>query len=98
MSFPLSYKPDGYAVLERLRRLYVQRAQDMILASMEIPSPALQEMAAMHPAGFCEYPDPRERARFWDARFLEKLHVHDDSIGSEEHTSELQSPTNIVCR
>ncbi len=82
MSFPLSYKPDGYAVLDRLRRLYEGRDQDIILATMEIPSAALQEMAVRHPAGFCEYPDPRERAGFWDARFRERIGVHDDSIPS----------------
>jgi hypothetical protein len=82
MSFPLSYKPDGFDVLERLRRLYEQRDQSIILASMELPSAALKEMALTHPAGFCEYPDPRERARFWDARFREKLGVRDDSIPS----------------
>jgi len=82
MSFPLKYKPDGYDVLERLRRLYDDRDQSIILASMEIPSPALKEMAVKHPPGFCEYPDPRERALFWDARFREKLGVCDDSIPS----------------
>jgi hypothetical protein len=82
MSFPLSYKPDGYDVLERLRRLYDQRDQSIILASMEIPSPTLEEMATQHPAGFCEYPDPRERARFWDARLYEKIKVRDDTIPS----------------
>jgi hypothetical protein len=69
-------------VLERLRRLYEDRDQAIILATMEIPSAALQEMAVRHPAGFCEYPDPRERARFWDARFRERIGVHDDSIPS----------------
>jgi hypothetical protein len=82
MSFPFSYKPDGYAVLERLRRLYDERDQSIILASMEIPSAALKGMAITHPAGFCEYPSPRERASFWDARFLEKIDVRDDSIPS----------------
>ncbi|GAB4527051.1 MAG: hypothetical protein Kow0063_01960 [Anaerolineae bacterium] len=82
MSFPLSYKPDGYDVLDRLRRLYDERDPEIVLASMELPSAALKEMAIRHPAGFCEYPDPRERARFWDARFLEKIDVHDDSIPS----------------
>ena len=82
MSFPLSYKPDGYHVLERLRRLYEQRDQSIILASMELPSPALEDEAMKHPAGFCEYPDPLQRARFWDARFLEKIAVYDDSIPS----------------
>jgi hypothetical protein len=69
-------------VLERLRRLYEERDQSIILASMEIPSAALKGMAVTHPAGFCEYPIPRERARFWDARFLEKIEVRDDSIPS----------------
>jgi hypothetical protein len=82
MSFPFSYKPDGYDVLERLRRLYVERDQSIILASMEIPSAALKGMAVTHPAGFCEYPVPRERASFWDARFLGKIDVRDDSIPS----------------
>ncbi|MEA3335393.1 MAG: hypothetical protein U9R25_05745 [Chloroflexota bacterium] len=80
MSFPLSYKPDGYYVLERLRRLYEDRDQEIILASMEIPSVALQEMAVTHPEGMCKYPDPLERARYWDARYLEKIDVRDDSI------------------
>jgi hypothetical protein len=82
MSFPLSYKPDGYDVLERLRRLYEERDQSIILASMEIPSPAIKEMAVKWPPGFCEYPDPRERARFWDVCFREKLEVRDDSVPS----------------
>ncbi len=82
MSFPLSYKPDGYFVLERLRRLYQDRDPSIILASMEIPSPVLRKMKVTHPAGFCEYPDPRQRARFWDARFREKIDVRDDSIPS----------------
>ena len=82
MPFPLSYKPDGCDVLERLRRLYEERDQSIILASMEIPSPAVREMAVKWPPGFCEYPDPRERARFWDACFREKLEVRDDSVPS----------------
>jgi hypothetical protein len=80
MSFPLCYKPDGYEVLARLRRLYDQRDQGIVLASMEIPSAALKEVSIKHPIGFCDYPDPRERARFWHARFLEKINVRDDSI------------------
>ena len=82
MSFQLSYKPDGYDVLNRLRRLYEQRDQSIILASMEIPSAALKQMAIKHPPGFCDYPDPCERAKFWDALFREKLAVRDDAIPS----------------
>jgi hypothetical protein len=80
MTFPLSYCADGYAVLERLKRLYVQRDPTIVLAAMEIPSSAREAMARTHPPGFCEYPDPRERALYWDARFRERIGVHDDSI------------------
>ncbi len=80
MPFSLSYCPDGEYILQRLRRFYVERDQDMVLASMDIPSAALKKMAAIHPIGFCEYPDPHERAEFWDAWLLEKVGVHDDSI------------------
>ncbi len=79
-TFPLRDKPDGYDVLERFRRLYEERDQSILLASMEVPSAALNEMAVTHPAGFCEYPDPQERARFWSARFREKRDVRDDFI------------------
>ncbi len=82
MSFSLSYCPDGEYILQRLRRFYVERDQDMVLASMDIPSAALKKMAVTHPIGFCEYPDPRDRAMFWDARFVEKVGVRDDSIPS----------------
>lgn len=80
MTFPLSYCAGGYAVLERLKRLYVQRDPSIVLAAMEIPSSARDRMARTHPPGFCEYPDPYERAMYWDARFRERVGVHDDSI------------------
>jgi hypothetical protein len=68
--------------MERLRRFYEQRAPDMILATMQLPSPTLKEFAASHAIGFCGYPDPHERARFWDALCREKMAVHDDSVPS----------------
>jgi len=80
MAFPLSYCADGYTVLERLKRLYVERDMSIVLAAMEIPSAARQEMARRYSAGFCDYPDPYERALYWDARLREKIGVHDDSI------------------
>lgn len=80
MTFPLRYCTDGDTVLERLKRLYVARDMSIVLAAMEIPSAARQEMARRHPAGFCDYPDPYERALYWDARLREKVGVHDDSI------------------
>ncbi len=83
MSFPLSFCPDGEFVLQRLRRFYVDRAQDMVLATMSLEhSAALKEMAAKYPAGYCEYPDPEDRVQFWHARLAEKIPVRDDSIPS----------------
>jgi len=79
-AFPLSYCTDGYETLARLKRLYVERDPSVVLAAMNIPSPALAEMARRHPTGFCEYPDPLERAWHWDARLREKVGIHDDTI------------------
>ena len=82
MSPSLAYCPRAGEVLERLRRLYAQRCQDLILAAMQVPSRALAAFAATHPGGYCEYPDPQERARFWDAYLGERAEVEDDSIPS----------------
>jgi len=81
-SFPLSYCPDGYDRLARLRRLYEDRAQDIVLATMRVPSETIAAMAQTCRAGLCEYPDPRERARFWDALLRERAAIRDDSIPS----------------
>ncbi len=82
MGFPLSYCPGGAEVLSRLRSLYEQRAQDIVLASMQPPSAALKEFAEKNPAGYCQYPDPGERVRFWDAYLRERISIGDDSIPS----------------
>lgn len=82
MGFPLSYSPGGSEVLGRLRRLYEQRSQDIVLASMQPPSVALKEFAEKNPPGYCEYPDPSERVRFWDAYLRERIPIRDDSIPS----------------
>lgn len=82
MEFALSYCPDGREVLNRLQCLYEKRPQDMVAASMVLPSAALREFAERHPPGFCEYPDPCERIRFWDACLREQIAVHDDSVPS----------------
>jgi len=80
MAFPLSYCTGGFETLRRLRSLYEERRQDIILASMQVPSLALCDFAAKHPAGYCEYPDPRERIEFWDAHLRERMPIGDDSI------------------
>ena len=58
----LRYKPGATEVIERLRQLYERRAADRVFATMGVPSAVLAEFAREHPAGFCEYPDPAERA------------------------------------
>ena len=82
MSCPLRYCPDGAEAFQRLRRLYAERAQDIILASMHVPGTVLADFGRTHPAGPCAYPDPEERVRFWDALLQERAAVHDDSIPS----------------
>jgi hypothetical protein len=80
MSSQLGYKPDQDAVIDRLRRLYEERDQAIVLATMDVPTAAMQGFARRHPAGDAEYPDPEERAQFWDALFAERAAVRDDSI------------------
>ena len=82
MGFPLSYCPDGEAALGRLRRLYEERAEDIILASMAVPSATLTAFAREHEAGYCDYPDPHERMQFWDALLRERAEIRDDSLPS----------------
>lgn len=78
----LAYKPNAAAVLKRLRGLYERRAQDRILARMEVPSPALAGFRSQYTEGYCDYPDPVERIRFWDRYLIERAAVDDDSIPS----------------
>lgn len=80
MSFPLSYCPNGEQILNRLRQLYEQHSQQIVLAKMNTPSRTLEDFAAKNPAGFCQYPDIQQRAEFWDAYAREHINIHDDSI------------------
>ncbi len=83
MDFPLSYCPNGWEVLARLRALYEERRPDIVLASFKLPSPAFARFAEEHPAGFCEYPDPGERiSGFWDPYLRERMAICDDSVPS----------------
>ena len=82
MNTALAYKANAADVLQRLRLLWEERAQDRILAVFNPPSPALAEFARTHPEGFCEYPDPHERIAFWDALLAERSTLEDDSIPS----------------
>ena len=80
--FPLSTCAGGYETLARLDRLYGERPEDLVCATFDIPTAAMRDFAEVHPAGFCEYPDPHERIAFWDAHFRERAAVCDDSVPS----------------
>jgi len=75
-----SYLPQGDKVFSRLRELYEKRSQDRIFACMEAPSQTIKQFAAQHKAGYCEYPDPKERIIFWDAYLRERAAIRDDSV------------------
>lgn len=77
---PLSYKPHVAEVLPRLRRFYERQAGDQILATMAIPSPTLDDFARRYPQPECDYPDPAERADYWDRLWRERIAVEDDSM------------------
>ena len=76
----ISYKPNFPQVIERLTRLYARQAQDEILACFQIPSPALDKFAQQYEHAYCPYPDPVERARFWDEHLAERAVLEDDSM------------------
>lgn len=78
----LAYKPGLDEVLNRLRLLYNRRAEDCIFAEFQVPSAALAEFAGQYPDGYCDYPDPGDRVRFWDKLLAERAAVQDDSVPS----------------
>jgi hypothetical protein len=76
----LEYKPNYPEVLERLHAFYDRRYGDRILATMQVPSPAIEAFKASYPTSQCEYPDPETRAEFWDRFLYERISVEDDSM------------------
>jgi hypothetical protein len=76
----LDYKPRADEVIERLRLLYERRAGDRIYATMAVPTATLAGFARRYPHPDCDYPDPVERAEFWDRLFAERAAVEDDSM------------------
>ncbi len=78
--FPLSYCAGGRETHKRLEALYEQRARDAICAIFNVHTSALDRFAQRNPAGFCDYPDPKQRAAFWDEHLLERSAVVDDSV------------------
>lgn len=80
MNCILNYKLSENETLERLRLLYDGKGQECILACMNVPSREAVKYAHQHPPGYCDYPDPLERVRFWDALLRERKIINDDSI------------------
>ena len=76
----LAYKANAAEVLPRLRSLYGRQSLDRILATTQVPSPALADFARQYPEGFCQYPEPEERIAFWDRLLSERTGLEDDSI------------------
>lgn len=76
----LAYKKRLAETLERLRNLYEERPEDRIFAVFDMPSQALSRYLQAHPQGFCDYPDPRERAAFWDSHLKERRDILDDGL------------------
>jgi hypothetical protein len=62
--------------------LYERRGADRIFATMQAPSRTLVEFRREHPQPECGYPDPDERAAFWDALLAERAAIEDDSLPS----------------
>lgn len=78
----LSYCPQYKHVLARLKQLYQQRSQNVILAIMNTPRKCLVEFKEKYGSGDCGYPDIYERIEFWNAYNSEHMLVCDDSIPS----------------
>ena len=78
----LQYCPRLDETIARLKRLYDERAQDLICTSFQVPSAVMAEYNAQHAPGFCEYPTPASRAQFWEAYLHERAAILDDSIPS----------------
>jgi len=77
----LAYKPNAAETVERLRALVERKAQDRIFALFRTPTQAMREFIRTHRTAFSpEYPDPRERIRFWDRLLAERRGLEDDSI------------------
>ena len=76
----LAYKRGVDEVVQRLRSFYERLADDRILATMGVPSPAMDDFRRRYPLPECKYPDPDERADYWDWLWRERAAVEDDSM------------------
>jgi len=78
----IGYKQGAGDIIKRLNTLYERKAGDQIFADFQIPSRTLEQFRSDHAEGYTSYPDPHERARFWDSLLKEKSLCEDDQIPS----------------
>ena len=76
----LAYKPNVDETIRRLGLWHGRQALDRVFAAFDVPSAALAEFQKQYSEGFCDYPDPFHRARFWDKLLAERAAVDDDSM------------------
>jgi len=76
----IAYKPGASDVIERLNALYERRAGDRIFADFQISTKTMDQYRIDHVEGYRSYPDPHERARFWDSLLKEKTLCEDDQL------------------
>ncbi|MCK5701188.1 MAG: hypothetical protein KAI29_08550 [Cyclobacteriaceae bacterium] len=65
------YKKNASSVMERLKLFYERKTPDQIFANFKIPSQTMDEFRENNKAEYISYPNPQERAQFWD-HFLEE--------------------------
>lgn len=78
----IRYKKSVGSIIERLESLYERKASDQIFADFQIPSKTMDEFRENNKAEYTSYPDPLERAHFWDSLLKEKMLAEDDNIPS----------------
>lgn len=76
----VSYKKNVDSIVKRLELLYERKASDQIFADFRLPSKTLVEFGKINKEEYVQYPDPVERAHFWDSLLKEKIQIEDDSI------------------
>ena len=78
----IKYKKSADSIIERLKPLYERKANDQIFADFQIPSKTMDQFRENNKAEYTSYPDPLERAHFWDSLLKEKMLAEDDNIPS----------------
>lgn len=76
----IAYKPGADDVIKRLNALYERRAGDRVFADFHIPTKTMAQFRLDYSEGYTSYPDPHERARFWNSLLKEKTLCEDDQI------------------